>query len=445
MTSNEMKDMSKYCFDIVLDAIQYTSDSSKWSPNNIRRLIISPDGVAVQLHTSQKFIQKPFNKDKAYFCFSCMNYKPMITTLVNRVCSSVEEVIFCTNGINGLSLPQSELELRSILASTKASYSNEDLLKNIAKRFVRLRGIIILNTNITDFLRLYGNKMLDHMYQCADDESIISGASIIDVHKDDWYKGYYLRPKDYNYDNDNGVLYKTLHKVQSTIEENLRSKSVNESKQKHLGDVTNKALEQAQSVIRVLTAYKDIASLLSNNSVVCIYNDYVRNDILVKSLLSVTSGYSLNDQEEILSDRFITFVSKYGITVTKNKTGDSKQSIISLATSLESLYVNLYLSLCDNFLDIILISGRLYPVMTKVKLKEFDRVVFIPSSLESKANEVNQYLMSNNLRGSSIKDSLANICSVITFLVVSDAGNSDIKKYYKKSAWLDKYSNIGGK
>lgn len=444
MAVDEMKDMSKYCFDIVLDAIQYSNDSTKWSPNNIRRLIISPDGVAIQLHTSQKFIQKPFNREKAYYCFSSMNYKPMITSLVNRVCSSVEEVIFCTGSVNGLSLPQTELELRSILASTKVSQTEEDLLKNIAKRFVRLRGILIFNCTIADFLKTFGTKLNDHLYQCSDDKELSGYASIINVHKDDWYKGYYLRQKDYIFDKEGGTLYCTLHKVQEKIESSLKDKTIDESRKKHLGEVSAKAEDMSQKVVRVLSAYKDIASLMSNNSLVCIYDNVLSNDMLVKALLGVTSGYVLNDSESVLSERFVKFVSKYGVVIKNDKTEDAKQSIMKLTSSLENLYISLYVSLCDNFLDIILKSGSMYPIMTKTKLKGFDRVVFIPSQLTVKAESVNEFL-TGTLSGSSVKDSLANICSVISFLAISDASNSGIKKFYKKSAWLEKYQSLGGK
>lgn len=443
MTKNETSSGGKYCYDVVLDAIQYSNDSKDWSPNNIRRLILSPDGVAVQLHTGRSLIQKPFNIIKAGSCFSDEKYKPMITTLVNRICSSVEEIVFCTASSNGLYLPQSELELRSILASTKSTYTEADLLRNISARFVRLRGILIFNCTIVGFLQKYGNFLPDHLFQLCDTESVRSEAKIIDVHKDDWYKRYFLRPKDYLFDKENGALYKTLHRVEDTIEKSKREKQISENKSKFLKDYVDKIKSSELKTLRVLRAYKDIASIVMKCSITCICSDSFKNDRLASSVLSIISKYSFNDTEGVLSKEFSDLVTKYGAKISKEKSGDTKEGLTVLIMNLDAMFLDLYVSICDNFLDIIILNGSKYPIMTKIKLSQYDRVIYIPPQLTDKAKLANEFFKSP-LEGSSIKDSLANICCLISFLLLADSDKEGIsvKKYYKKQTWLDKYKDL---
>lgn len=445
MGKSENKDSSKYCYGVALEAIQYSDDLKVWSPNNIRRLIISPDGVAVQLHTGKAVIQKPFNPTKAGFCFSDIKYKPMITTLVNRVCSSIEEVVFCTGSRMGLCLPQSELELRSILASTKVSTTEAELLKNIADRFVRLRGILVFSCTVSEFLQKYGNYMSDHMFQLCDTPSVRTEARIVDVHINDWHKGYYLRPRDYLFDKEGGALYNTLHKIEDIIEKNKREKAVSENKNKLLKEYVDKVKTSELKALRVLRAYKDVASLVMNCSVICICSDSFRNDKLASDILSIVGRYSFTDSESILSKEFKDLVVKYGAKVSNNKSGDTREGIKVLIMNLDALFLDLYVSICDNFLDIVLLNGRKYPIMTKIKLNKYDRVIYIPPQLVDKANSVTEFFNSP-LSGSSIKDSLANICCLVSFLLLSDSDSrgvvSSVKKYYKKQTWLDKYKDL---
>lgn len=445
MGKNENKDSSKYCYEVALEAIQYSSDLKIWSPNNIRRLIISPDGVAVQLHTGKTIIQKPFNVVKAGACFSDIKYKPMITTLVNRVCSSVEEVVFCTGSKMGLCLPQSELELKSILASTKVSTTEAELLKNINDRFVRLRGILIFSCTISDFLQVYGNYISDHMFQLCDIPSVRNEARILDIHTNDWYKGYYLRPRDYLFDKEGGALYSTLHKIEDIIEKNKREKAVSDNKNKLLKEYVDKVKVSELKALRVLRAYKDIASLVMNCSITCVCSDSFKNDKLASDILGIVGRYSFIDTEGILSKEFKDLVTKYGAKVSNDKSGDTREGIKVLIMNLDAMFLDLYVSICDNFLDIVLLNGRKYPVMTKIKLNKYDRVIYIPPQLTEKSRSVIK-LFNEPLHGSSIKDSLANICCLISFLLLSDSDSkgvvSGVKKYYKKQTWLDKYKDL---
>lgn len=445
MANISKKEIARYCYDIVLGAIQYSNDANKWSPNNIRRLILSPDGVAVQLHTGKSFIQKPFNKEKACRCFSEEGYKPMITTLVNRICSSVEEIILCTGSANGLYLPQSELELRSVIASNKVNYTEEHLLTNIKARFVRLRAIIIANCTIVDVLSKYGNYMSDHMFQLADIDEVRNTAQVIDIHTNDWYKGYYFRPKDYPFDKDGGILYSTLHKIEDSIEKQKHDKVVADNKDKRLKDYLLAVNISEQKLLKILNAYKDIASLVGNCDFVCIFGEKYKKNTLTSSLVSVIRKYQIVNYEKVLSIGFINTLNKIGIKISddSNKTIDTRDGLKLLASQLDSIFLELYVSLCDNFLDIVLMSGSIFPIMTKVKLKQYDRVIYIPPQLSDKASQVNEFF-EEPLKGLSINDSIANICGLISFLLLSDAGKngSTIKKYYKKQSWLDKYKNV---
>jgi hypothetical protein len=433
MSKEVEQDFSRYCYDIALSAIQYSDDSMKWSPNNIRRLIISADGVVVQLHTGTKLMQKPFDKEKASKCFVSENYKPMVSALTDRVCSSIEEIIYCTGSINGLKMNQKELDLRSIIVSHKVS-NNDDTVKDaIMTRFKRLRSLIITSQTLSGYMLSQSEKLYNHTYQSADSEEVKRVSQVIDMHKDDWYLGYFLRGKDYSLDKEGGHLYTLLHKVETEITEAKRISEIADSKKKHLGETLQKAENARNNVLKVLVPYRNIAMLMNKSDLLCIYNTFDK-DNLIKALTGITQSTVIFNSNGVLNDSFVKIAKQVNLSISEEKR-DSKEDLLSLTQLLNNLYISLYSSLASSFLNLVNLLGRQNPLMIKTKLAEVDRAIFIPESLHQYKVESEQYF-SSALEGKNITDSVANICSIMCFLLLSDS-DGGYTKYTTKDCWLN--------
>ena len=106
-------DSKLYCYNEALKAIykgapKYLTANSKetsgavindWSPNNIRRIAISADGIMIQRYVTTpkcpKLIDIVLYKDAKLYqeCIDSDDYKPVSSALsALRVCSSVEEI-----------------------------------------------------------------------------------------------------------------------------------------------------------------------------------------------------------------------------------------------------------------------------------------------------------------------------------------------------------------
>lgn len=120
-----------------------------YSPNNIRRLIISPDGVIVEYHLPNLV---PKTNGKSYRCvaFNYMQlqqeqmqrgYKPIISLALKRVCSSIEEIIFLTQSNQCPAARFIDIEAKFI-----------DI-----RSFVRLHYITVVNMSINQFAQGYAS------------------------------------------------------------------------------------------------------------------------------------------------------------------------------------------------------------------------------------------------------------------------------------------------
>ena len=441
MATDNIKETGKYCYNIVLDAINYTSDVRNWSPNNIRRLIISPEGIAVQLHTSTRLIQKQFLPNSYYPCIVDAKYKPMVSALVNRVCSSVEEVIYCTASASGSYLPENELDLRSILATNKVYNNDAELIALIAKRFPRMRGIIICNTTISAFLNSFGVKLGDGLYQCSDDQAIASVSRVISINKDTWYKGHFLRPRDYQLDNSGGPLDRRFTNVMTTIEANKRQAEIADARAKRIpAELLSEVDKYKVQLERITTCCLDFATLMLKYEQNTMYNGVVSQSSLLDALkiprrIVITEDIKLGDFEKKLN--------RLGVEVVMNKTDDSKAVITEVGRVFKDLHSQIYLSLCTWFLDTLVAVSVKYPVSARVFFDSIERRIFIPQVLEQKARLLEE---STGIffEGKQVKDSVANICSYMSRLLVNANSDSRLLNTYNKNYWVNKYEKVGG-
>lgn len=248
----ETVSVGKYCYNMALKRVQYSSDTSKCSPNNVRRLFISSDGVLVQYFVSADgglFKSGVFNPAKVVDCFCDKGFVPIIKCLSDLICSNVEEIVFCTGSQCGIALSQKELNLSAILEGYSGSLS-PDLIKSLLGRFVRLRSITFFNGMLTE---VAGLRQKLRNYDClfSDLTEVKSRVVVKLTDNTQWYTKRRLRPQHYMLDIDGGKLSTYFLKVEETKSVADKSAKIAELKNERLGS----RVEKIKDLDKVCTSF----------------------------------------------------------------------------------------------------------------------------------------------------------------------------------------------
>ncbi len=431
----------RYCYDFLFEnGIKYTSGDS-FSPNNIKRVILSPDGFAVQLHVGSNLIFKLFDTTYAGQCYYHEKYKPMFSALAtDLVCSNVEEVIFCKGSLYNLYLPQSELDFRSIISNNKIVGNEKVLRDEIIKRFPRLRYVSIIDASMQELIQATKEILQSPTGVVSESKDLpFTVSQKIEINKDDWYKVIRLRPANYKLDMAGGALEKKLTGIRDKIEKDKQASRVAEIKNNRIGKYKDNVESVERKLQPVLSCYIMLRKIASGNSV---FNG-VSCEVLGKSNFSnsdfegIPNGVKLSNYESILNSRLIKDLNRIGITVEDAHVENLDENIKTLCGQLNLITKQIYSSLVFLLCKIIKLHGENYPVMTKVRLSNFDRVIYVPNEMQSAVASILEFI-GEPFQGSSIKDSIANICSLICSFVYCDVTEeyATVKKYNKKEAWL---------
>ena len=189
----------KYLYNQAFKAIDYCNNVSKntnyneyFSPNNIRRLIISPDAVMSRFYISvpnvgkQKIIYLPSNLLPQLE--SQEDYVPLVQIIsTDRVCSSIEEIVFVTVSNDGtVRLGNKEYAFESLIRN----YNNRsgDLLETIKKRYVRLHDIIIFRGTFNQYKSIEENADNDKKALVSTWDAVKANSDIKMIHDEPtWY------------------------------------------------------------------------------------------------------------------------------------------------------------------------------------------------------------------------------------------------------------------
>lgn len=221
---------------------------NNWSPNNVRRLIIGYDFALVNYFVTgpkyNKLLQvvdfrRVAQKDDELYQTEPQKYKSILSVLTTgRICSSIEEIIFCTNGY-----PPHLLAIDSDIS--KLAGSNV----NLENRFVRLRHVSLVNNGVQNTAVLVEKaKSAETLVLDVLKESGSQVNTIANLHEDNWWKGVSLRPKYYSMDAD--ILPKYFSKLKERLELQERESLLEEiDSQKDIEAVT-KSLPAILAVIK---------------------------------------------------------------------------------------------------------------------------------------------------------------------------------------------------
>lgn len=423
--------IGRYCASVAESAVHYTNKQAEWTPNNIKRLIISPDMVVVQLHTHTSFIRKQFRPDKYVQCISDSKYKAMVSVLGsngNNVCSHVEEIIYCLQGVNGGCLNNIESNLRAIISSTKASATEAELVKSIGSRFKRLFGIVYFNGNISGLMEKAGQKMLkDPCYHVADDEDLAIRS--VFVHRDDWYKGYFFRPATYPADSPEGVLSKKLHKIERDITDKLNKAKADEARDKYIGELKSKAVKEFQNFNLIFGMSFQLALMLDKDDARSLMSWGLDKNITDsdkrRSLISGRCEKPFNDVLELVDDSLKRNLSRLGFTVINDrKQGDLKALAEEEAQWFKMWAIRQYDALEHFYLLLFNILFETYPVFTESFYACNSKAISFTSN--AKMGD-----LKGRFSGASLEKSLITMCQHITSIMLDDG----YEKYTKAKYW----------
>ena len=153
----------KYIYNLAFKAIDYCGNIEKgvtayneyFSPNNIRRLIISPDAVLAEFYVSvpgigaSKLVRLPSRMLSEVE--NLPDYMPIVQVIsTSRICSSIEEIIFLVRSNDGqVTLGAKEYDLSSLVNSFQRK--SKDLPETIRQRYVRLRDLVVISCSFDQF------------------------------------------------------------------------------------------------------------------------------------------------------------------------------------------------------------------------------------------------------------------------------------------------------
>lgn len=195
-----------------------------WSPNNLRRLIIGFDFCLVNYFVTYGRYKRLFElvdlrreaeRDLELLNYKINSYKGLLNVLVHgRVCSSVEEIVFCSVGY-----PNEALNLDLDFDALRGRSS-------IESRFPRLRHISIVSVDV----RTLYEEVKEHIKGNLIHDILLSKGiqfnKVLDQHETDWWRGTFLRPK--YYEMDAGVLEKYFEKIRIEYESREKESKLRE-------------------------------------------------------------------------------------------------------------------------------------------------------------------------------------------------------------------------
>jgi hypothetical protein len=287
---------------------------NKWSPNNLRRLIISPDGVVFQpFITTGTFFREPlgvvdFSSEEAQ---RQLEKNPTIVSVLykDRVFSSIEEVVI---------IPKSPTKLVTLQAHEVKA------LQRKLNSFKRLAYIIIVKdeVDLKEFVAKNLQCLRDRYTPLAENENAVLGNHVaISVNKD-WYKHTALRPQFYAMDEEGKPLSQYFKDVKEKLS-NLDSKPLlvgkkDESENKSLKSVENEKKSFSESVKKLAT-YRSVQVNIIKNSKMSDFKQSLILEYGDTKVKQIKDGF--NDRE---NDEFNALLKRLGLFKPDGCTDDRK-------------------------------------------------------------------------------------------------------------------------
>lgn len=406
---NKVLTLVDYCGDVRGGRTQY---SITYSPNNIRRLYLCPDGAIVRYHINAKTgLERSVSFPPNKFEETQMSdkYKPMLNTLsADRVCASIEEIVICTSGKSGLSLDSRELDFQGLIKSYKNVSS--DIKTTISNRYKRLVAFIVFDGTMNEFLARTKD-FNSSTNLLVDSEWVRQSCKIEGFQYKDWFKRWGTSGQFYALDRDGSPLNKHFKGIVEKIEKARETENFDRVKKEQVATQLNefdKKFEQSLQLIRGYTRLRILES---------------------KSGLGV-----FTDDTSLPKEMYLTLIKHDGlrtdlpnlVKVVDKDGGSNKKAIESNIDACKEFNMTFYTYLIEYMLKTLVSMRVSTPVSLCLFLEKFDRAIRIPPDLEP----LNQSLP-YQFEGARWVDSLANMFTVYSFLIL---GSNEM---CEKARWLE--------
>lgn len=385
-----------------------------YSPNNIRRIVISPEGVGVFYYVEKRTIFKQFPLMSYVHATGQPDFKPMLKNLyANRQLTSIEEIVILTAGSNGqVMLHPDEYSIQTIMGKRGATS-----FEGCKQSYKRLRYITIINNVcISNLIRIINSTKFEFISEI---DMLRNYSQINEIWgSNEYYKqnGISIKSREMYpaMDGAGGKLVKYF--------ENVRVQKENEIKSSAIANQKAEATKGLRADFDRI--YKDYTFAVScNGRLLSLINKYGFNALttqdtiitVVKADIKKFSGMKVNEKIVNLID-------------CNNDKEALEFNIKSLKESIQRIYLLLVKDLYTRVLN-------LGDYTAKIIMDNCECVV-APKSQELLAlNQRIQAKAGKSFKGESILDSIANACAyTCRYFISSYADNLD--RFYDKQFWM---------
>lgn len=429
-------EVSNYCRGMALRAIGVNNADNKaasWSPNNVKRLYICPDGVMVEFFTGTPSKYVAFDPNKYVECISSQKYKPMIGVLAGKgnsnVCSNIEEIIVCTKSRvpqmaqRGISVHPLEVAYENIIDSARVG---GDMKQAIQARFGRLRAVMIFNMDISTLTNGVKAVKANGVGQGGQPEYMISdmkavsqrASTVVDFNKNSWFNSISLRPQFYKADAEGGVLYNKLHSIKDKYAVAKKSDEAAKARDAYVGSLREEVSKEAELLKLEANAVLTLMILQQHLGVfgeVLKYSDGVSNLAHRMSELDAMCA-----DKEIFSDATKARMSKLGIRFVplKEIAPDSKDAYNKVLISMKNGTTKFYIELCNLFVNVVTNLNLFFPAVVSVVCGHYTGKIRLIGQSSASMESVSRLYKGIVPKGVSPEMSIRNMCMVITALSI---------------------------
>lgn len=420
---NQVFPLIDYCGDIrAADKNgMFGTYSPAFSPNNIRRLIISPDAVLCHYHMTLGRLKSladvvHLSPQVLARCEDMPDYKPIVGVLAtSRICASVEEVIFLTCANDGsMYLANNELDFDSLVKSFKRQGSLEDTVKG---RYKRLHDFTVVNISYNEFmsrLRQEGNAFT---FICDLAFMRSAGANVKIVHdEEDWYKSWGSSAQVYKPDGVGEALHSHFTKIAQKYEDGKKSDELQKFKDERVKGLESDFEKTYGLYKKASKCYIQISKASSLMGTNVLFNHPLEK-------LKPPALYECH----ILKDRNV------GQLV---QATSEKEALTENTKILKAFVVDVHDCLMQFLLKNLAELCQTRPITAKIVAKHLDSSLMIPALCRSYASQI-EAVTDVQFTGKSLKASLINVSWYCADILFSKSGKRFSRGEENRGYWED--------
>jgi len=422
----------KYIYNMAFGVVDYCKDIEKnrsyneyFSPNNIRRLIISPDTIQSVFYIGvpnvgmKKIINIPAGMLNQVE--NLEDYIPIVQIIsTERICSSIEEIVFVTYSNDGrVCLGGKEYAFESLIRN----FNNKsgDLLDTIKKRYVRLRDIILFRGSFNQYKQL--EQANDRKKLIADWDGIAKCSEIRYIHTEpDWYTSWGSPAAAKTYpmmDGVNGHLYNHFLKYIGYLKRQDEASALEAFKKERYGSLAEEFKKEFDKFSKLLKVSAKLQK-------------YIKTYGFVDDLQLVWKAYALPQlyKCDLLGDypkQIDMQGGNEGDLYRKNKE-IVHTSMSELIHNMSVNYINMLKTMCLH-----------YPSTCRVILKDRNNAVITPNELRSDVSLLERY-MGCTFEGNNARDSTINICWFVSLLFLNKSSVDFNHKITTREYWEEVFA-----